>query len=118
MSSPSPAPSQSQDKCHAPNPHVVLNLDEELVAQALVECLQLAGDLHQNPQYYRQLCPQLLLRLSYALLHSDAPEFRREELRRLALHHNRLATSLLSTQAVLGNLPRYLRRARADSQRE
>lgn len=110
MSSPNPAPSPSPDP--ETSHHVVVNLDQELLTHAVVECLELASDLQQNPEFYRVICPQLLLRLSYVLLHGEAPEYRREELRRLGLHHNRLATSLLASQQVLGNLPAYLRRSR------
>lgn len=97
----SPDPYNSLDDHQEKPRHVVLNLDQELVCQALVECLHLVEELRQNAALYSQLCNQLCLRLSYALLHGNDPAFARNEIRLLALHHSQLATSLLQTQRQL-----------------
>lgn len=92
-----------------PNPqeqpqHVVINLDTELVCQALVEALNLLESLQaQLPQSHpcSAICSQIRLRVSYAVLHSAAPEFRAESLRTLALFHQRSAISLWRAQRHL-----------------
>lgn len=81
--------------------HLVLNLDRELVVNALTEALELLEQLRNCPQDYAQLCPKLSLRVCYVLLNGELPEFRRSEVRRLAEFHSRLATSLLRAQRRL-----------------
>jgi len=88
--------------------HVVVNLDQELVVQALVETLQLLQELQLRPSLFSQACPRLSLRICYALLHSEHPEFRREEVRKLALHHSKLAESILLAQRKLDHYHRNL----------
>lgn len=87
-----------------PPRHVVVNLDHELVAQALLECLQLAESLASESPRFLALSLQLRLRLSYALLHSSVPEFARPEVRKVALHHSALSTRLLQAQRLLHRL--------------
>jgi hypothetical protein len=77
-----------------------VHLDRELRVQALAECLHLLDDLQYSPQSFREICPQLRLRLSFVLLHDDRPEFQRAEIRKLAAEHNQLATSLLRAQRL------------------
>jgi len=92
-----------------PNPqeqpqHVVINLDRELVSQALVEALNLLESLQAQrsaDHLCSTICSQVQLRISYAVLHADIPEFKRSEMQLLALHHNRLATSLWNAQRRL-----------------
>jgi len=81
--------------------HAVLNLDKELVVSALLEALELLRELQSRPDEFLQASPRLSLRLCYALLHSDAPEFRRAEVRQLALFHQSLAQSILEAQRHL-----------------
>lgn len=81
--------------------HVVVNLDQELVCQALVETLQLLQELRQRPELFSQAWPRLSLRVCYALLHSKDPQFARNEVRTLALHHSSLAQSVLLSQRKL-----------------
>jgi hypothetical protein len=101
------SPIAQEPKAQGQAQHVVINLDAELVLQALVESLNLLESLQtqrSQDQTVSTICSQLRVRISYAVLHSEAPEFKAASLRTLALYHSRSATSLLRAQRQLHQL--------------
>lgn len=85
---------------------VELNLDQAMAAEALSECLTLLAPHCQprpaslSPEQWRDLAPQLVLRISYALLQAE-PKFCRSELHELAKADLLRAQALLHTQERL-----------------
>lgn len=82
-----------------PATEIVLEIDQELLLNALVESLQLLDALENQPQVVQQV----RLRLAHVLLHSPIPSTRSYELRQLANHHSALARRVLSTLALVHN---------------
>ena len=87
-------------------PDLVFHVDDQLREGALVEALQLLGDLRQQRPDVELALAKVELRLSYLLSTWATSSSRSSELQRLARHHGDLARQLLQSQRLASQLRR------------